>query len=183
MHSSTSPSMTFTDLQLISSRAGKGWYVTFMSSFATPGMSNLAVTCRAQKGGSKCGLDEHVDCCDPHPSAIGGLLELHTTRRGGRIICAHIYGTWTTHIDRCLLKAGAGEGTRPAGSVDGSKGTSLNWGCGIGEDLPLSRDLIFEGEAAISRSLALRTATHTCSSGSESPGVMGPDELVEAWEP
>jgi hypothetical protein len=38
-----------TVLQVISSRAGKGWYVTFISSFSTPGMSNLAVTCCAEK--------------------------------------------------------------------------------------------------------------------------------------
>ena len=35
---------------------------------------------------------------------------------------------------------------------------------------------------AISRSLALRTALHTRSIDSESSGVAGPDELVEAWE-
>ena len=102
MHSSTSLSMTVTVLQLISSRAGKGWYVTFMSSFSTPGMSNLAVTCRAQKRGeaSKCGFEEHVDRCDPHPGAIGGLLELHTTRGGSwsyHMFRAYTYtyvGTW-----------------------------------------------------------------------------------------
>jgi hypothetical protein len=94
IYSSTSLSMTLTVLQLISSRAGKGWYVTFISSLSTPGMSNLAVTCCAQKGGSKCGFDEHVDRCDPHPGAIGGLLELHTTRRKAVVSYefAHIYG-------------------------------------------------------------------------------------------
>jgi hypothetical protein len=187
MHSSTSVSMTLTVFQLISSRAGKGWYVTFISSFSTPGMSNLAVTCCAQKRrGSKRGFDEHVDRCDPHPGSIGGLLELHTTRNVVvSYVRAYIYmwGGRETHIDRCLLKGGAGEGTRPADCADGSRGTPLNWECRIGGDLPLSRDLIFDGEAAISRSLALRTAPHTWSSGSESPGVMGPDELVEAWEP
>jgi hypothetical protein len=50
MSSSRSLSMTLTVFQLISSLAGKGWYVTFISSFSTPGMSNLAVTCCAQKG-------------------------------------------------------------------------------------------------------------------------------------
>jgi hypothetical protein len=29
----------------------------------------------------KCDLHEHIDRCNPHPSAIGGLLELHTTRK------------------------------------------------------------------------------------------------------
>ena len=93
MHSSSSLSTIWTVLQLISSRAGKGWYVTFISSFSTPGMSNLAVTCCAQKGGSKCGFDEHVDRCDPHPGAIGGLLELHTMRRKAVVSYefAHIY--------------------------------------------------------------------------------------------
>lgn len=80
MYSSSSLSITLTVFQLISSRAGKGWYVMFISSFSTPGMSNLAVTCCAQKGCSKCGFDEHVDRCEPHPGAIGGLLELYTTR-------------------------------------------------------------------------------------------------------
>lgn len=94
-----------------------------------------------------------------------------------------IYEAQRTHIDRCLLKGGAGEGTRAAACADGCKGTFLSGECRIGEDLPFSSDLIFEGEAAISRSLALRTAPHTWSSGSESTGVMGPDELVEAWEP
>lgn len=94
MDSSTSLSMTSTVLQLISSRAGKGWYVTFISSFSTPGMSNLAVTCCAQKGGSKSGFDEHVDRCDPHPGTIGGLLELHTTREVVvSYVRAHIYRT------------------------------------------------------------------------------------------
>jgi hypothetical protein len=80
MHSSTSLSVTSTVVQLISSRAGKGWYVTFISSFSTPGMSNLAVTCCAEKQASKCSLDEHVDRCNPHPGAIRGIPELHTTR-------------------------------------------------------------------------------------------------------
>ncbi len=86
-----------------------------------------------------------------------------------------------THIDLCLLNGGAGEGTRAAGCIDGSKGKprSGEWRIG-GGDLPLSNDLIFEGEAAISRSLALRTALHTRSNDSESSGVTGPDELVEA---
>jgi hypothetical protein len=104
MHSSTSLSMTSTVLQLISSRAGKGWYVTFISSLSTPGMSNLAVTCCAQKGGSKCGFDEHVDRCDPHPGTIGGLLELHTTRR--KVVVsyefAHMYGTYVENSHRSL---------------------------------------------------------------------------------
>lgn len=86
-------------------------------------------------------------------------------------------------IDRCLLRGGAGEGTRAAGCVDGSKGKPLSGECIIGGDLSLSSDLIFEGEAAISRSLALRTALHTRSSDSaSSAGVAGPDELVDAWE-
>ena len=84
-----------------------------------------------------------------------------------------------THIDRCLLR-GAGEGTRAAGCVDGSKGTPRSGEGGIGEDLPRSNDFIFEGEAAISRSLALRTALHTRFNDPESSGVAGPDELVEA---
>jgi hypothetical protein len=88
-------------------------------------------------------------------------------------------GGYRTHIDRCLLRGGAGEGTRAAGCLDGSKGKPLSGECGIG-DLPLSSDLIFEGEAAISRSLALRTALHTRSIDSESSGVAGPEELVEA---
>ncbi len=46
--SSTSLSVILMVFQLTSSRAGRGWYVTFMSSFAIPGMSNLAVTCCAQ---------------------------------------------------------------------------------------------------------------------------------------
>jgi len=124
--------------QLTSSRAGRGWYVTFMSSFATPGMSNLAVT------------------------LVPSEESLNST------------------IDRCLLKGGAGEGTRAAGRVDGSKDKPLSGECSAGEDLPLSSDLIFEGDAAISRSLALRTALHTRSSDSDSSGVAGPDELVDA---
>jgi len=142
MPSSVSCSVTLTDLQLTSSRAGKGWNVTFMSSFATPGMSNLAVT------------------------LVPSGESLNST------------------IDRCLLKAGAGEGegTRAAaGCKEGSNGKPLSGECSIGGgDLPLSSDLIFDGEAAISRSLALRTALHTRFSDSESSGVTGPDELVEA---
>ena len=42
--SSISLSVILTVFQLTSSLAGKGWYVTFMSSFAMPGISNLAVT-------------------------------------------------------------------------------------------------------------------------------------------
>jgi len=139
--SSTSLSMTLTVLQLTSSRAGKGWYVTFMSSFSMPGMSNLAVT------------------------LVPSGESLNST------------------IDRCLLNGGgAGEGTRGSEWVDGSSGRPLSGEWCIGGDLPLSSDLIFEGEAAISRSLALRTALHTRSSDSASSGVAGPDELVEAWE-
>jgi hypothetical protein len=87
-----------------------------------------------------------------------------------------------THNDLCLLNGGAGEGTRAAGCVDGSSGKPLRGEWRIGGDLPLCSDLIFEGEAAISRSLALRTALHTRSSDSESSGVTGPEELVEARE-
>ncbi len=43
--SSISLSVILTVFQLTSSLVGEGWYVTFMSSFATPGISNLAVTC------------------------------------------------------------------------------------------------------------------------------------------
>ena len=85
-----------------------------------------------------------------------------------------------THIDLCLLSGGAGEGIRAAGCMDGSRGRPRSGEWIIGGDLPLSNDLIFEGAAAISRSLALRTAFHTRSSDSESSGVTGPDELVEA---
>jgi hypothetical protein len=84
------------------------------------------------------------------------------------------------HIDFCLLNGGAGEGTRAAGCVDGSSSKPLKGEWIIGGDLSLCSDLIFEGEAAISRSLALRTALHTRSSDSESSGVAGPEELVEA---
>lgn len=83
-------------------------------------------------------------------------------------------------MDRCLLNGGAGEGTRAPGCIDGSNGKPLSGECRTGGDLPLSSDLILEGEAAISRSLALRTAFHTRSSDSESSGVTGPEELVEA---
>jgi len=92
-----------------------------MSSFAMPGISNLAVT------------------------LVPSADSLNSTN------------------DRCLLNGGARSG---------------EW-C-FGGDLPLSNDLIFEGEAAISRSLALRTALHTRSNDSVSSGVTGPDELVEA---
>ena len=88
-----------------------------------------------------------------------------------------------THNDLCLLRGGAGEGTRAAGCTDGCNGTPRSGELSIGGgDLPLSNDLIFEGEAAISRSLALRTALHTRSSDSESSGVTGPDELVDACD-
>ena len=183
MHSSLSLSETSTVVQVISSRVGKGWYVTFISSFATPGMSNLAVTCRAEK---------RVQNAVSMSTSIAATLtlvpsgeSLNSTLRGRRSHHLFAQHMWTprTHIDRCLLKGGAGEGTRAAGCADGLKGTPLRGECRIGGDLPLSSDLIFEGEAAISRSLALRTAPHTWSRGSESPGVMGPDELVEAWEP
>ena len=93
-------------LQVISSRAGKGWYVTFMSSFSTPGMSNLAVTCCAQKGGSKYGFDEHVDRCDPHPGSIGGLPELHTARK---VVVSY-------HMFRAYMYMGHGELTSIAAS-------------------------------------------------------------------
>lgn len=85
-----------------------------------------------------------------------------------------------THIDLCLLNGGAGEGTRAAGCTDGWTGKPRSADWSSGGDLPLSSDLIFEGDAAISRSLALRTALHTRSSDSVSSGVTGPDELVEA---
>jgi hypothetical protein len=151
--------------------------------FLDAGNVELGGNLLCRKAGSKCSLYEHVDCCNPHPGAIRGIPELHTTRKVvASLVCAHMR-TQRTHIDRCLLKGGAGEGTRAADGADGLKGTPLRGECKIGGDLPLSSDLIFEGEAAISRSLALRTAPHTWSSGSESPGVMGPDELVEAWEP
>jgi hypothetical protein len=151
--------------------------------FINAGNVELGGNLLCRKAGSKCGLDEHVDRCNPHPGAIRGIPKLHTARKVVvSFVRAYIW-TQRTHIDRCLLKGGAGEGTRAVGCADGSKVTPLRGECRIGGDLPLSRDFIFEGEAAISRSLALRTAPHTCSSGSESPGVMGPDELVEAWEP
>lgn len=130
--------------------------------------------------GSKFGLDKRVDCRDSHPRAVRGILEFHTTQKVGRVISPSHGWAQRTHIDRCLLRGGAGEGTRAAGCVDGSKGKPLSGECTIGGDLPLSRDLIFEGEAAISRSLALRTALHTRSSESASSGVAGPDELVDA---
>jgi hypothetical protein len=85
-----------------------------------------------------------------------------------------------THNDLCLLNGGAGEGTREAGCTVGCNGKPRRGEWSGGGDLPLSSDLIFEGEAAISRSLARRTALHTRSSDSESSGVTGPDELVEA---
>lgn len=114
--------------------------MTFISSFSTPGISNLAVT------------------------LVPSAESLNST------------------IDRCLLSGGAGEGTRAAGCVDGSKGKPLRGECIIGGDFPFSSDLIFEGEAAISRSLALRTAFHTWFSDPVSSGVAGPDELVDACE-
>ena len=124
-------------------------------------------------------LDERVDRYDSHPSAIRGILEFHSAYKA--VVSFRLRTEWAqrTHIDRCLLR-GAGEGTRAAGCVDGSKGRPLSGECRNGGDLPLSSDLIFEGEAAISRSLALRTALHTRSIDSESSGVAGPDELVEA---
>jgi len=136
--SSISLSVILTVLQLTSSLAGEGWYVTFMSSFAMPGISNLAVT------------------------LVPSADSLNSTN------------------DRCLLNGGAGEGTRGVGCTDGCNGIPRSGEWCFGGDLPLSNDLIFEGEAAISRSLALRTALHTRSNDSVSSGVTGPDELVEA---
>jgi hypothetical protein len=155
--------------------------VTFISSFATPGISNLAVTYCAKK----CRFQNSAwtsasIASDSYPRAVRGILEFHTTQKVGRIISPSHGWARRTHIDRCLLRGGAGEGTRAAGCVDGSKGKPLSGECTIGGDLPLSSDLIFEGEAAISRSLALRTALHTRSSDSASSGVAGPDELVDA---
>lgn len=131
---------------------------------------------------SKSGLDKRVDCCDSHPRAIRRILEFHTTQKV--VVSFSPSHGWAqrTHIDRCLLRGGAGEGTRVAGCVDGSKGKPLRGECIIGGDLSLCSDLIFEGEVAISRSLALRTALHTRSIDSASLGVAGPDELVDACE-
>ena len=126
IHSSISLSKTSTVVQVISSRAGKGWYVTFISSFATPGMSNLAVTCRAEKRAQKAvsmstsiaATLTLVPSGDSLNSTLRGRLWSH------HLLAQHMW-TQRTHIDRCLLKGGAGEGTRADDCADGLKGTPL----------------------------------------------------------
>jgi hypothetical protein len=39
-----------------------------------------------ENASSKFELDERVDRRDPHPSAVRGIPEFHTTHRGGRVI-------------------------------------------------------------------------------------------------